>query len=143
MSCKANAELQSGKKLKCLRSDNGGEYFPREMTNYLMTAGIEHQSTVAGNPQQNGAAERLNRTLLDIARSMLHGAGLSKGFWGEAMMTANYTRIRCETFSLKSSKTPLELWSGVKPSVHHLRAFGCKVSVKIPEEQRSKLDPKS
>ena len=136
------AELQSGKSLKCLRSDNGGEYLSQELTEFFLSLGIIHQTTVPGNPQQNGAAERLNRTLMDMARSMVHGAGLPKRFWGEAIMAANYVRVRCSTSTTEQSRTPLELWSSRKPSIHHLRVFGCKVSVKVPEEQRSKMDPK-
>ena len=74
---------------------------------------------------------------------MLYGSGLSKGFWGEAALCFNHTRNRTPTSALKGSMTPMEAWTGVKPKVHHLKAFGCKVSVHIPDNKRKKLDPKS
>ena len=114
-----------------------------EMSLFLSSAGVEHQTTIPATPEQNGVAERFNRTLLDMARSMIHGAGLSKKFWGEATMSANYIRVRCSTTSVKDNKCPLELWTGIKPSIQHLRVFGCKVSVHVPDHQREKLDAHS
>ena len=140
---RAMAERQSGKHLKTFRSDNGGEFVSIEFSNCLSAAGIIHQTTIPGNPQQNGVAERFNRTLLDMARAMIHGAGISKKFWGEALTAANYIHTRSSTSSLDGEKTPFELWHLIKPSIHHLRVFGCKVSVLIPEEQRGKLDARS
>ena len=140
---KAMVELQSGHKVKILRSDNGGEYVSTEMRGWLATQGIEQQFSNADTPQQNGVAERFNRTMVEAVRSMLQGAGLSKGFWGEATLCFNHTRNRTPTKGLTGGITPMEAWSGVKPSVYHLRPFGCKVSVHISERKRRKLDPKS
>ena len=93
-SFKARAERQSECKLKILRTDGGGEYISNEFKAYLSQEGIEHQLTHPDSPQQNGVAERYNRTLLEGVRSMLHGSGMSRGFWGEAALCFNYTRNR-------------------------------------------------
>ena len=94
-------EKQSNKKLKIMRTDNGGEYVNRHLMEFLQDNGIQHQTTIPGTPQQNGAAERLNRTLLDKVRSMLLGSGLPQRLWGEAMYTANYVRTRSPTSELQ------------------------------------------
>ena len=136
---KAEVETQTGLKLKTLRSDNGGEYWSADMTRFLEKEGIVHQSTVPKTPEQNGVAERYNRTLVEMARCMLHGAKLKSGFWGEALMTANYLRMRCPVKHLEDQKvTPLEAFYGTRPNVEHLRVFGCRVSVHLPVEDRGR-----
>ena len=140
---KAQVELQSGSKVKTLRSDGGGEYVGQDMRNWLAEQGIVQEFSNAYTPQQNGVAERFNRTLEEGMRSMLYGSGLSKGFWGEAALCFNHTRNRTPTSALKGGITPMEAWTGVKPKVYHLKAFGCKVSVHIPDSRRKKLDAKS
>ena len=142
-SWKAEAENQTGKKLKVLRSDNGGEYLANHFKQFRELHGILHETTTPHTPQQNGVAERYNRTLMDMVRSMMHGAGLKKHFWGEAIQTANYLRNRAPTRGLKESITPYEAYSGKKPNVENLRVWGCRCAVHIPDTQRSKLDSKS
>ena len=140
---RAQVELQSGHKVKVLRSDGGGEYVSKEMKSWLASEGIVQEFTNANSPQQNGVAERFNKTLVEGMRSMLHGAGLSKAFWGEAALCFNHTRNRSPTKGLDGGITPMEAWTGVKPSVYHLKPFGCRVSVHIGDHKRKKLDPKS
>ena len=140
---KWKVEKQSGKKMKCLRTDRGGEYLSAEYKAFLEKEGIDHQVTMAGTPQQNGVAERMNRTLQEKGRSMLAGSGLKGGFWGEAIMTAAYLRNRSPSRSLEQEKTPEEIFSGWKPSVRHLRVFGCKSYVWVPDEKRRKMEEKS
>ena len=72
----AEAEKQLGKSLKTLRSDRGGEYLDNEFEDYLLEHGIVSQLTAPGTPQQNGVAERRNRTLLDMVRSMMSYSSL-------------------------------------------------------------------
>ena len=84
----------------------------------------------------------MGRTLMEMARSMLYHANLPQKFWAEAISTAAYLRNRCPTSSFKGA-TPYERWFGVKPDVEHLRVFGCKVYVHIPDEKRRKLDAKA
>lgn len=135
-------ETQSEKKIKGIRSDRGSEYASQEFIKFLEEAGIQRQLTVSYTPQQNGVAERRNRTLLEMARSMLKTQGMPDKFWSEAVFTAAYLQNRLSTKSL-NKQTPLEVWSNHKPSVSHLRVFGCICHVLVPEEKRKKLDDKS
>ena len=131
-----------GEKVKALRSDNGREYTSNAFNKLLKECGIQHQLSCPRTPQQNGVAERINRTIVEAARSMLHGRGVGKEFWAEAIATAVYVRNRC-TSKVLPSRTPMELWSGEKPNVEHLRVFGCKAFVHIPREKRGKMDAKA
>ena len=135
------SEKQTGKVLKILRSDNGGEYVNNEFNQYLRNIGVVHQLTNVYSPQENGVAERYNRTLLDLARSMLNGAGMPNSFWAEAVNCANYIRNRCPIQGRKC--VPEELWTGRKPSVAHLKPFGCHAFVHVPKQKRSKLDKRA
>lgn len=97
-------------KIKKLRTDNGGEYISTEFKQYLEKHGIQHQLTIQYTPQQNGVSERMNRTLMNLVRSMLHAADLNKGFWAEALGTAAYIRNRVTSRSLPSGVTPYHRW---------------------------------
>ena len=79
----AMAQNITGRKIKYLRSDNGGEYTSNAFVQYLTSKGIQHQFTIPRTPEQNGIAESMNRTLQESGRSMLHGAGLPDSFWAE------------------------------------------------------------
>ena len=87
---KAMVERSSGMKLKKFRTDNGGEYTSNEFEEYLKKDGVKHETSVPKTPQQNGVAERLNRTLVESVRSMLSDSKLPKRFWAEALSTATY-----------------------------------------------------
>lgn len=137
---KAMVENAVGKKLKVLRSDNGGEYTGKQFQEYLKEEGVRHERTVPKTPQQNGVAERLNRTLVEMVRTMLVESKLNQRFWGEAMSTATYLRNRCPTKAVESM-TPFESLYGKKPNVKHLRAFGCVCYPLIMKDERKKLDP--
>ncbi len=136
----AELERQTGLPVKAIRSDRGGEYVNRTLQDYLKRKGIVQQTTAPYSPEQNGKAERLNRTLVERVRSMLHGAKVSKELWGEAVMTAN--RIRNCSPATGHSKTPWELFYNVKPDVSNMRIFGSIAYVHTPKELRKKLDPK-
>lgn len=116
-------ERQTGKKIKELRSDNGGEYLNKEFDSYLKNIGIKRQLTVPYSPQQNGVAERANRTLVEMARTMMLHAGVDESLWAEAISTASYLRNRSPAKHL-NNKTPYEAWYGKKPNIRHLRTFG-------------------
>ena len=81
-----------GKAIGTLRTDNGGEYLATELETYLKEKGIRHELTVPHSPQQNGVAERMNRTSVESARSMIAHAALSNIFWAQAISTAAYVR---------------------------------------------------
>ena len=139
---KSQVERSKDTKLKKLRSDNGGEYISDEFESYLKKEGIIHQRTVRKTPEQNGVAERFNRTVVEAIRSMLSESGLPKKFWAEALATATYLRNRSPTKAV-SGMTPIEAWSGVKPNVTHLRVFGSLCFSHIPKDERKKLDFKA
>ena len=86
----AEAEKQLGKSLKTLRSDRGGEYLDTKFKDHLLEHGILSQLTALGIPQQNGVAERRNRTLLDMVRSMMSYSSLPISFCGYSLQTAVY-----------------------------------------------------
>ena len=94
-----------------------------------------------GSPDQNGVAERRNRTLLDMVRSMLSNSKLPKSLWTEALKTAVYILNRVPTKAVP--KTPFELWKGWKPSLQHIRIWGCPSEVRIYNPQEMKLDPRT
>ncbi|KAH9782977.1 hypothetical protein KPL71_009140 [Citrus sinensis] len=139
---KARLELESSKKIKCLRTDNGGEYTDGEFLAFCKQEGIQRQFTVAYAPQQNGVAERMNRTLTEIIRAMLRTAGLPNSFWAEAAKTACYI-VNRSPFTTIGLKTAMEMWTGKPADYSYLHAFGCPVYVMYNAQERTKLDPKS
>ena len=139
---KALVENISGRKLKALRTDRGGEYTSTEFEEFLQSAGVRHEMTVPKTPEQNGVAERMNRTLVESVRSMLADAKLPHPFWAEALSTAVYLRNRGPT-KVVSGMTPFEAWTKKKPSVAHLRVFGCEAFAHVPKDERGKLDSKA
>uniref|UniRef100_A0A2N9E1N9 Retrovirus-related Pol polyprotein from transposon TNT 1-94 n=1 Tax=Fagus sylvatica TaxID=28930 RepID=A0A2N9E1N9_FAGSY len=147
---KAEVEKQCGKQIKIVRSDRGGEYYgrytedgqaPGPFAKFLQEHGIVAQYTMPGSPDQNGVAERRNRTLLDMVRSMLSSSNLPKSLWAEALKTAVYILNRVPTKAVP--KTPFELWKGWKPSLRHMRVWGCPSEVRIYNPQEKKLDPRT
>lgn len=125
---KSLAEKQTGAFIKCLQSDNGREYINGEFEDFLKEEGITRRLTVTHTPQQNGTAERMNRTLIEMARCMLLQSQLPEAFWAEALATACHIRNRCPTNAL-GGKIPYEQWYGVPLKIDYLRTFGCKVYV--------------
>jgi transposase InsO family protein len=97
-------ETQAGTKVKAIRTDNGLEYVNNTLHSYLASKGIEAQTTMAYTPQQNGKAERLNRTLVNKAIPMLVASGLPQEAWAEAMVTANHLRNISPTTNHNSVK---------------------------------------
>ena len=136
---RAKVENSTGNKLKTLRSDGGGEYISKEFETFLEVEGIHHELTCPKTPEQNGVAERLNRTLVEGIRSMM--ANMPKCFWAEAISTSVYLRNRCPAAAIKC--TPYEALKGEKPDVSHLRIFGSVCFAHIPKDERKKLDAKS
>ena len=139
---KRYAELKTGKKLKAVRSDNGGEFSSNAFHRYCSEAGIVQQFTVVYTPEQNGVAERANRTIIASVRAMLQARNLETRFWAEATATAVYVKNRSPHVSVPG-KTPYEVWTGRKPNLKHLRVFGCDAYAMTPKALRSKLNPNS
>ena len=125
---KLEVENQTSKKVKCLRTDNGLEYCNTKFDEFCKGAGIKRHRTCVYTPQQNGVSERMNRTIMERVRCMLAESGMEERFWAEAASTAVYLINRSPSSAIEF-KIPEELWSGFKPSLSHLRRFGCSAYV--------------
>ena len=113
-------ENQSGKKIKVLHLDNGGEYTSGGFIDLCSEAGIKREFTVTYNPQQNGVAERKNRTIISAVKAIIHDQGVPMFLWAEACNTAVYVQNRCPHRILRDM-TPEEAFTGEKPEIGHLR----------------------
>ena len=121
-------ERETGRKVKRLRTDGGGEY-QGELTPVLNTLGIQHETTPPRTPELNGKAERLNRTLNDTIRAMLIQANMSDSFWAEAMATAVYLKNRLPSEAIDDD-VPFERWFNEpldSDELKILKPFGCIV----------------
>ena len=116
---KAMVENQSGCHIKTLRTDRGGEFVSKEFNLFCEENDIRRELTTPYTPKQNGVAERKNRTVMEMARSMLQARGLTKQFWAEAIATSVYLLNLSPM-----NKTPYEAWYKRKPNISYLRVFG-------------------
>ncbi|KAL3613382.1 hypothetical protein CASFOL_042795 [Castilleja foliolosa] len=148
---KAEVENQLGKKIKCVKSDRGGEYYgrydgsgeqrPGPFAVFLEECGIVPQYTMPGSPSMSGVAERRNWTLKDMVRSMISHSTLPASLWGEAIKAAAHILNRVPTKA--ADKTPYELWMGRKPSLKHLHIWGCPSEARPYRPNEKKLDSKT
>lgn len=111
----------------------------KAFSEFLSSAGIQHQTTTSYTPQQNGVAERMNRTLIEKAKCLLKDASLPHQFWGEAIKTAEYVYNRSLSSSTSSISISEEMLSGVRLKLDHLRVFGCRVMV-LKNIKKNKFD---
>ncbi|MBW0550222.1 hypothetical protein O181_089937 [Austropuccinia psidii MF-1] len=125
--------------VKFIRSDNAKEYKENNFNVHLISMGTQQIFTSPYTPEQNGEAERLNRTLGDAARKMLRASGMPLTFWSYAYKVAAYIHNQIPN-TKTGDKTPLELWCGRQPQAHRLHSFGAKAIVHIPAEKRGKLE---
>jgi hypothetical protein len=139
---KAFAEKQTGFSIKALRDDKGGEYMGKEMDNFLKEHGIMREHTTTATPQQNGVAERSNRIFDEGITSMLNEASLPGSFWGDALGAFVHVLNRSPSSSLDGI-TPYEAWFNHKPSVSHLRVFGCQAYVHVQKDKRKSFESKT
>lgn len=130
------------KNVKVLRTDGAKEFIAKEVEDYLSLNGIQHQLSVRYSPQQNGVAERMNRTIMETVRCMLHDANMTDEFWGEAVSTAVYLINRRPNSSIEF-KIPEEIWSGKPIDFSKIKIFGCYCYVHVPKELRNKLESKT
>jgi hypothetical protein len=137
---KALVENLSKKKIKILRSDNGGEFTSDEFNAFCKEVGIKRELSTPYNPQQNVMAETKNLTIMEAVKAMIHDQDLPMHLWAEATRTAVYVQNR-SPHRVLGNKTPEEMFTGEKREVNHLRIFGCPVYVHVPKDKRSKLDP--
>jgi hypothetical protein len=133
-----------------VRSDRGGEYYERHTlygqvpgpsVNFLQENDIVAQYSLTYESQQNGIAERRNRTLMNMVRSMLNNYTFPLSLWMEALKTA--THIINHVPSKSVPKTPYKLWAGRKSSINYFHLWGCPTEAKIFNPQIEKLDPKT
>jgi transposase InsO family protein len=129
-------------KIKNIRSDNGSEFRNLNVEEYLDEEGIKHELSAPYTPQQNGIVERKNRTLIEMARTMLDEYKTPDSFWAEAINTACHAvnRLYLQKYL---GKTPYEILTGNKPKVHYFRVFGCKCYILNKKTKSSKFAPKA
>ena len=135
-------EKETGCKLLIFRTDNGGEFLSKEWKKFLKDRGIRHETTSPDTPEQNGDAERQNRSIFDRVRTVLIDAGLPLFLWAEATNYIVYTKNRNSAHALTNT-TPYEVRYKDKPDISRLHPFGCKAYVFIHPKNRKKLSPRA
>ncbi|GKA16087.1 putative ribonuclease H-like domain-containing protein [Tanacetum coccineum] len=129
-------------KVKVIRCDNETEFKNREMNQFCEMKGILRQFSVARTPQQNGVAERRNKTLIEAARTMLADSKLPTTFWAEAVNTACYVQNKVLVVK-PHNKTPYELFHSRTPTLSFMRPFGCPVTILNTIDHLGKFDGKA
>lgn len=129
-------ERQTEKKIKIVRSDRGGEYIGNTLEKWLKDEGIKHEFSNPYEPEQNGNAERLNRTLGEMARTLLSHSRLPNQFWNFAYLASAYLYNRLPN-ALTGDRTPYELFHKKKPNLSIIRTFGLLAFVHVNTNQRA------
>jgi hypothetical protein len=139
---KALTETQTGKRLKAVRSDWGGDFMSIEFKEFCDEHGIKREYTIPRTPQQNGVVERKNIIVQEMARSMMNEKNIGQTYWVEAIHTAVHVLNKAH-LKPQSEKTPYELWFGRPASIKHLRVFGSKCYIKNNDENLGKYDDRA
>ena len=139
---KSFIEKEVKKSIGTLCTDRGGEFTSRQFLEFCNKSGIKRHLTAPYSPQQNGVVERRNRTLMEMTRSMLKATKVPNYMWGEAIRHATYIINRVSTRALMN-QTPYESLRGRKPSIGHIRVFGCVAHAKVDSVHLRKLDDRS
>jgi hypothetical protein len=129
-------------KVKKIRSDNGSEFKNLQVEEHLEEEGIKHEFSTPYTPQQNGVVERKNRTLIDMARTMLGEFKTPERFWSEAVNTICHTINRLYLHRLLK-KASYELLTNNKPNVSYFHVFGSKCYILVKKGRYSKFAPKA
>jgi hypothetical protein len=132
-------ENEMDSRIKCLRSDNGGEFTSKEFMDYCSSHGIKRQFSVARTPQQNRVVERKNKTIQEMARTMLMDSKLTNIFWTQEVHTIVHIQNRVMLRN-NTNKTPYELWKGRPTNVKHFRFFGSKCYIKREDGRMGNFD---
>nr|KAJ0227737.1 hypothetical protein LSAT_V11C100025710 [Lactuca sativa] len=135
-------ETLTGLKVKQLRSDHGTEFRNSTLEEFCDNKGIGQNFSAPRTPQQNGVAERRNRTLIEAGRTLMIHAGLPMSFWAEAVNTACFTQNRSLIHRIHK-KTPYEMLKDRKPDVSFFHVFGCICYILNQRDPRSKFEPKA
>ncbi|KAG6532973.1 hypothetical protein ZIOFF_006833 [Zingiber officinale] len=139
---KETVEGELCRKIKILRTDNGGEFCSNEFFSFCRNNGIKRELSCPETPQQNGVAEQKIRHLVETCKCWLHAKNLSKALWAEGIKCAAYVINRVPLRS-SNNKAPYEFLFDAKPNVKYLRVFGSICYVHVSDSQRSKLDAKA
>jgi transposase InsO family protein len=129
-------------KVKKIRSDNGSEFNNLQVEEYLEEEGIKHEFSALYTPQQNGVVERKNRTLIDMAMTILGEYKTPERFWSEDVNTACHA-INCLYHHCLLKKAAYELLTGNKPNVSYFRVFGSKCYILVKRGRHIKFAPKA
>jgi hypothetical protein len=133
-------ERQEQKCPKAVRADNGGEYVNKDLIGWCHSKGIELQTTTPHTPEQNGVAERWNRTVVELGCAMIIARKLPSELWPEAMSYATYIWNRAYIRAVPDM-TPYQKWSGKRPDITHIQEFGRNIWVLDEQINPSKLKP--
>jgi transposase InsO family protein len=136
---KALAENQTGRKLKTILSDWGGEFLSRDFKELCDRHGIKREYTIPGIPQQNGVVECQNRSIQHMTRDMMSERDTSQTFWVEVVHMAVHI-LKKSHLRTNSDKTPYELWFGRPASIDHFKVFGSKCYIKNNDDHMGKFD---
>jgi hypothetical protein len=132
-------ENEMDSRIKCLISDNGGEFTSNEFMDYCSIHGIKRKFSVARTPQQNEVVERKSMKVQEMARTMLMDSKLIDIFWTQAVHTIVHIQNRL-ILRNNTDKTPYELWKGRPTNVKHFRVFGSKCYIKREDGRMGKFD---
>ncbi|KAL5545088.1 hypothetical protein UlMin_008872 [Ulmus minor] len=133
---------EKGVSIISIRSDHGKEFENKEFEKFCLENGFDHNFSAPRTPQQNGVVERKNRSIQEMARTLLNENNLPKYFWGEAVHTSCYVLNRVSIRPILK-KTPYELWKGKKPNISYFKVFGCKCFILNQKDDLGKFDSKS
>jgi transposase InsO family protein len=136
---KAMIEKQFDKSILCLHNNKGGEFIGIKWDAFFAQHGIRRKHTVKASAQQNGVAERLNRTLEELLVAMLNGARLPARFWGKGLNLLRHVILRSLSTSIPTGTTPYEMVHKCKPDYSPLRVFGCRAWAHIQRKERNSL----
>ncbi|CAI7869662.1 unnamed protein product [Closterium sp. NIES-53] len=137
------AERESGEKLKSFQSDGGGEYTSQRFKQFLAEKGIKRLISLPYAHQQQGVAERMNRTLHNTMRKLLRGMRLPNHQWPEAMDHAVMLHNLLSSSSLPNNASPHLLWTGKQGSTKMLRVFGCMVQYRPPSARAGRFSQRT
>jgi hypothetical protein len=136
---KARTENQTGKILKVVRYDRGGEFISGDLKEFCDKHRFKREYTIPRNPQQNGVVERHNRSIQQMARSMMNENNIAQTYWVEVIHTAVHILNKAH-LRPQCDKTPYELWFGRSDSIKHFKVFGSKCYIKNNDENLGKYD---
>ena len=140
---KAHAENVAGLRMLLLQTDNGGEFSSKEFVKWTQDSGIEHIPCAPYGSSMNSYVERVIKSVITHASTMLWHARVKEDLWALAAKASVYLHNRVPNRSLENEVTPYEMWHGTKPHVGHIRVWGCRTWAAIPKKKRTKWESKS